>query len=605
MPISSGSASRRRPPARVRAHLLTALATAFLVASCVDSDAVRSTQPLDDGDGEVVVVGVDPEFAPYSFLEDDGSLRGMVVDLVQEVATIQEMRLSFRTAPTAQLRRALRRGEIDVVPHWPQTAEPPDGILVSLAHFDVPDGVFVRISDDPSQPKGSTPLGELLQNHTAVVQDEDPAYEFVAERVPVEQILVEPSTAAALRRLAGGDGDYALVPRRTGTYLLRSLDLDNLSQLPTKLAYTRGLSFAVRDDRKELMEEFERGMVILTENGTYERIFNQWVQFPADEGPDLRWLLGVLGATIFLLGLSTVWSWSLRRTVARRTAELRAEEAERRRLEAQIQQTQKLESLGILAGGVAHDFNNLLMGILGNVSLARHGEPGAKLEERLEEIERAGREAAELTGQMLAYSGRGSFSVQRLDLSSLVQDLMPWISAHVSPDARIALDLAEELPQVEGDEDQLRQLIQNLVTNASEALEDDDGLIRLATSSRNCDAEQLAETYLHPRLPAGPYVVLHVSDSGQGMEPDVLERVFDPFFSTKFTGRGLGLAATLGIVRGHRGAIQIHSTPGEGTRVRVFLPTAADAPSAEYPRLDLSAESVPETEREEEPVTAG
>ena len=568
------------PPTRAAAVLCLGL----LVAACGGSRSVQDVRPLDEGAGDQIVVGVDPELPPYSFLDAEGEIRGMIVDLVREVAALENLQLSFRTGPTAQLRRALRRGEIDVVPHWPQTTEAPSGVLVSLPHSDVSDGVFVRESTGPSA-KGGRPLTEWLLSHSAVVQEEDPAYEFVAGALADDQILVEVSASASLRRLAGGDGDYALVPSRSGIFLVRSLGLDNLSVLPSTFdAYTRSFSIAVRDDDEELLAQFERGMVIVTENGSYRRIYNEWEQFSGDEGRDLRWLVAVLGATLFLLGLSTVWSWSLRRTVARRTAELRAEETERRRLEAQIQQTQKLESLGILAGGVAHDFNNLLMGILGNVSLARHSEQGhpehsAKLEERLTEIERAGRRAAELTQQMLAYSGKGSFSVGRLDFSTLVRDLDPWISTHVSNDARIALDLAADLPEVEGDEDQLRQLMQNLVTNASEALPDGHGVIRLATSSRSCDAELLAETFLHPRLPAGTYVVLHVSDDGSGMEPEVLERVFEPFFSTKFTGRGLGLAASLGIVRGHRGAIQIDSKLGQGTRVRVYFP-AADAHAA-------------------------
>lgn len=587
----------------------TVVATSLLPAACLAGMAlaacggpggVHDVAPLDEGDGERVVVGVDPELPPYSFLDDAGELRGMVIDLMHELAKVQQLDMTFRFASGGQLQKALLHSDVDIVPHWPQTTETPDGITLSLPHTHVADSIFVREGTDGRVPAIAGRPIDWLRQHRAVVSRLDPSYEFAIQNLPPDQIMVEPTPAATLRRLAGGDGDYVLIPESTGLALLRSNGFDNLRALPTTVdAYTRSLAFAVREGDPELLEELEGGMVILTENGTYLRIYNQWKQYSAEEGPDLRWLLGVLGATVFLLGLSTVWSWSLRRTVARRTTALRAEEAERRRLEAQIQQTQKLESLGILAGGVAHDFNNLLMGILGNASLARHTEPGPKLEERLADIERAGRRAAELTEQMLAYSGKGSFQVRRLDLSRCVQDLDDWLAGHVSDDARVALDLTFGLPAVEGDADQIRQLLKHLITNASEALEDGRGIIRLATWSRYYDAGTLAETYLHPRLPAGSYVVLEVSDDGTGMEPSVEERVFDPFFSTKFTGRGLGMAAVLGIVRGHRGAIRIDSTPGEGTRVRVFLPAADAVGTADDDDLDDTDPGLPEADATE------
>ncbi|MDA8018629.1 MAG: transporter substrate-binding domain-containing protein [Thermoanaerobaculia bacterium] len=581
-------------------YLSIAVALGCFVAACDDSGTVRDAVPLSDA--HRVMVGVDPEMPPYSFLDEDGSLRGMVVDLVQEMAAVLDLELAFRTAPPAELRRALREGEIDVIPHWPQTAEPPHGVLVSLPHSDISDSIFVRESGGPRSLVGSFLVDWLLENQ-AVVQGEDPAYEFASQRLTDRQILTESSPAAALRRLAGGDGDYALLPSRTGILLVRSLGLENLHVLPVNLdSYTRSLCFAVHDDDDELLAEFERGMVILTENGTYLRIYNEWEQFSSEDGPDLRWLVAVAGGSLFLLGLSTVWSWSLRRTVARRTVALRTEEAQRRRLEAQIQEARKLESLGILAGGVAHDFNNLLMGILGNASLARHSERGSDLEQRLAEIERAGRQAAGLTKQMLAYSGKGSFRFVRLDLSNLIRDLEDWISAHVAETTFLTLELAADLPKVEGDRDQLRQLLQNLLANASEALEGERGAIRLATSSRYCDAALLAETYLHPRLPAGTYVLLEVADDGVGMKREVLDRVFDPFFSTKFTGRGLGLAASLGIVRGHRGAIRIESKPGSGTRVRVYLPAVDDVPQG---AADSSHDAAADDSIDERPPDTG
>ena len=248
---------------------------------------------------------------------------------------------------------------------------------------------------------------------------------------------------------------------------------------------------------------------------------------------------------------------------------------ERKRLEAQMQHAQKLESLGVLAGGIAHDFNNLLVGILGNASLGLMDvAPDSELHELLKDIETAALRAADLTKQMLAYSGRGRFLVKPLDLSAMVQEMAHLLQSAISKRAALQFDFGHDVPQVEADGTQLRQVVMNLITNASDALAGQNGTIALRTGVRWCDRESLESPYLDYELEEGVYAFVEVRDTGIGMTPETMERIFDPFFSTKFTGRGLGLAATLGIVRGHRGTITVDSTPGEGTAIRVFLPVA-------------------------------
>ncbi|HEX4936926.1 MAG TPA: PAS domain S-box protein, partial [Gemmatimonadaceae bacterium] len=254
---------------------------------------------------------------------------------------------------------------------------------------------------------------------------------------------------------------------------------------------------------------------------------------------------------------------------------------ERKRLEAQMQHAQKLESLGVLAGGIAHDFNNLLVGILGNASLALMDvDPQSELHELLHDIETAALRAADLTRQMLAYSGRGRFVVKPLDLSTLVQEMAHLLQTAISKRALLAFDFAPDVPPVEADATQLRQVVMNLITNASDALGGENGAITLRTGVRWCDRATLHSPYLDYDLDEGAYAFVEVRDTGMGMTPETLQRIFDPFFSTKFTGRGLGLAATLGIVRGHRGTITVDSTPGEGTTFRVYFPVAATATTA-------------------------
>jgi PAS domain S-box-containing protein len=272
----------------------------------------------------------------------------------------------------------------------------------------------------------------------------------------------------------------------------------------------------------------------------------------------------------------------------RDVTEARRVEEQRRRLEAHMQEAQKLESLGVLAGGIAHDFNNLLAVVLGNDALAMsEAKPGSRLAKQLERIRSAAKHAQALTSQMLTYSGKASISLKPLDLSRLVEEMSDLLEASISKKCRLEIALAHSRTLVEGDPTQLRQVILNLVTNASEALGDDrSGRIALRSGLMTADAAYLADTFGVGDLAAGEYVYLEVSDPGQGIDEETRNRIFEPFFSTKFTGRGLGLASVLGIVRSHRGAIKLVTGAGDGTRFRVLLPPAAGTalPAASGPR---------------------
>ncbi|MGA2497108.1 MAG: response regulator [Tepidisphaeraceae bacterium] len=254
------------------------------------------------------------------------------------------------------------------------------------------------------------------------------------------------------------------------------------------------------------------------------------------------------------------------------TERKRAEE-ERLALQRQMEQTQRLESLGVLAGGIAHDFNNLLMVVLGYADLAmRQASPMSPARESLAEIEKAGRRAAELCRQMLAYSGRGKFILETIVLGSLVEEMAHLLKATISKKAMLTLDLEKSIPPMEGDAAQVRQIVMNLITNASEAIGDRSGVIRISTGAMECSRAHLSATYLDDNLAEGLYVYIEVADTGCGMSRETIGRMFEPFFTTKFTGRGLGMAAVLGIVRGHKGAIHISSELGTGTTIRVLFP---------------------------------
>ena len=248
---------------------------------------------------------------------------------------------------------------------------------------------------------------------------------------------------------------------------------------------------------------------------------------------------------------------------------------EREELERSMAQAQKLESLGVLAGGIAHDFNNLLVGILGNAELAQAELPeGSEAGELVRQIEHAATRAADLTRQMLAYAGRARFIVEPIDINRMISDVIDLVSAAISKKATLRFDFADGLSLIDADPTQLRQVLMNLLVNASDALEDRAGTISVATRPVNADRALLRSLVLGADLPEGPYVRLVVRDTGGGMTAETMTRVFEPFFSTKFAGRGLGLAAVLGIMRSHKGAIGLDSEPGRGTTFTLLLPSS-------------------------------
>ena len=260
------------------------------------------------------------------------------------------------------------------------------------------------------------------------------------------------------------------------------------------------------------------------------------------------------------------------------------------KLQHKLEQTQKLDSLGLLAGGVAHDFNNLLTAIIGHASLVAEDLPeGSAAHGSMHLLQETAHRAADLCRQMLAYSGRGRFAVRTIELSGFVRDTAELLKSTVPKNIALQLDLAADLPPIEGDTAQLQQVAMNLVVNAADALGDAGGAIRLATRLVHADRALFETMYLAPQLTEGDYVVLQVSDTGCGMSPETAAKVFDPFFSTKFTGRGLGLAAVLGIVRGHHGAIKVESTPGKGSTFTLLFPASVKAPAAHPAAADAAS----------------
>jgi two-component system, cell cycle sensor histidine kinase and response regulator CckA len=257
------------------------------------------------------------------------------------------------------------------------------------------------------------------------------------------------------------------------------------------------------------------------------------------------------------------------------TAQRQAENR-RREIEEKMRQPQKLEGLGVLAGGIAHDFNNLLTGILGNTYLMQHElPPDSDLRGSIRAIESAAGRAAELTAQMLAYSGQGQYALKRVELAAELAGFEDLIRASISKRALLEIDLGKDMPFIEIDPNQLQQIVINLTTNASEAIGDANGIIRIAAGVRHFEREVLRKSQVNIEdLQPGDYAFIKISDTGCGFDERDVGRLFEPFYTTKFTGRGLGLAAVLGIVRSRGGGIFVSSEPGHGSSFTIILPQA-------------------------------
>jgi len=253
-----------------------------------------------------------------------------------------------------------------------------------------------------------------------------------------------------------------------------------------------------------------------------------------------------------------------------------------KKLQSQMEHTQRLESLGMLAGGIAHDFNNLLTPILGNAALAAMKlDDDSPVMKYLEQIEQSSERAATLCQQMLAYSGKGQFEVNVIDLSEMVQEMTQLLEVSISKHAQLNYHLAESaLPTVKVDVAQMQQVIMNLIINASDSMGDENGEIYISTGIMDADSTYLNSGIIDEQLPEGGYVYLEVSDTGCGMDKETQARIFDPFFTTKALGHGLGMSAVLGIIKAHKGVLKLYSEPGQGTMFRILLPTS-DQPAIE------------------------
>ena len=275
-------------------------------------------------------------------------------------------------------------------------------------------------------------------------------------------------------------------------------------------------------------------------------------------------------------------------------SQLEREAANRERVERELQQTrsdleqrQRLESLGLLAGGIAHDFNNLLMGILGRASLLRANPALHDSSDDLESIERAARQAGELCEHLLAFAGGQRTDPQPTDLNALLRQLERLVAGTLPGNVVVDLQLSDDLPAVRIDRPQVQKVLLNMIVNASDAMQPGGGRVMIRTRASHCEATYFVGAHPPQEREPGEYVLLEVADTGHGMDAETLSRVFEPFFSTKASGRGLGLSLALGTLRAHDGAIRVSSEQGLGARFELIFPARREVTAVTLPtRID-------------------
>jgi PAS domain S-box-containing protein len=352
---------------------------------------------------------------------------------------------------------------------------------------------------------------------------------------------------------------------RVNAALSKMLGLPQLAGAPMKAIEMAGLSHRIHRNGKDLLPS-ELPMHVAGVTG--KNVHDEQEQIVRSDGTVLDVLsfaAPVFDENLQVRGVLNAW----------------VDISERKRLEQRLHRAERMKSLGAMAAGIAHDFNNLLTSILGNGCLAAECVP--KQSEALQHIAASmdsAQQASALVQKVLAYTGHSSHTLRPMNLGEAVRIMKPWLGTLAAPGPAILLDIAPGLPNILADGGEVRQVIRNLVLNAAEATLRKAGDIEIRV-----DCCELSGTEPHLILPdenfkPGRYVWLEVTDHGSGMPPEIAERAFDPFFSTKFLGRGLGLSEVLGIMRAHSGAVRLSTAPIRGTTVQLFFPVG-----------ELSAES--------------
>jgi polar amino acid transport system substrate-binding protein len=546
----------------------------------------------EDGAPRTVIVGGDRDYPPYEFLDHDGEPAGYNVDLTRAIAEVMGVRVEIRLGGWDEMRSALREGRIDALQGMSVSDDRERQVDFTPPHTVVQHAIWAR--------KETAPLASLeaLRGHRVVLHQGGIMDDVLTKAGMGAYLVRTPTPADALRLLASGEGEYAVVAILPGTYITRQLGLSNLRPVATNVA-SHLYAYAVRDGDAELRARLSEGLAILKQTGRYEQIYDRWLGVL--EPPSVTWRVFLkYGAVVFvplvvgLLG-ALAWTRSLHRQVAQRTASLAREVAEReraaellRRQQQQLVQADKMAALGVLVSGVAHEINNpngflllnlpTLKGIyldalevldahrraageftLGGIDYATVRDEVPRM---LDEMQGGARRIKRIVEDLKDFARREDApAFEEVDLNAVVQAAVRLVEPSLrKATRRFTASYAPGLPAVRGNAQRIEQVVVNLVLNACEALPDAGRAVAVTTGAD----------------PAGGAAFVRVADEGVGIAAEHLPRLTDPFFTTKREsgGTGLGLSVSAGIVKEHGGALAFDSRVGAGTTVTATFPAA-------------------------------
>jgi polar amino acid transport system substrate-binding protein len=527
---------------------------------------VSGLLPAGTASAERLVVGIDQAFPPHQFVDDQGIPAGFDLEIFEAVARSEGIDFEVRAAPWFEVRRQLEEGEIDAVPGMVWSPVRDEKLEFSAPIFLAGYAAFVRAESDVHQ------LSDLEGRVVAVERGDIWEDRILERHYPVE-LDSAPTPLVALQHLAGGRADAAILLRNQGLFLARQLSGHGIRTLGTTdtsmgLGETVAIRVAVPRGSRNLLARLNDGLTAIRASGQHDAIYERWFgvlrEVPFWERRAVRLLVAGAAAAAFGLLASMLWSRMLARRVAERTRSLAEAEEEKRSLQAQLLQAQKMDALGRLAAGVAHDFNNVLTVIMGGLELGKASiPPGDRAERVLTAANTAARSARDLIAQLLTFSRAGDVKPTRMNWNDLLDENEAMLERLLGSRAKFRVDRAPELPDVMLDRSQALQVVLNLAVNARDAMAASGGGTVWIETSRVEGSEPTQ-------------VRLSVSDTGRGMDAETRERIFEPFYTTRpGEGSGLGLSTVYGIVTRSGGTLHVMSEVGKGSRFDVDLPAGA------------------------------
>jgi len=522
--------------------------------------------------GRELVYGGDAEFPPYEYLDAQGRPAGLNVELVRAIARRERLQVRIELLPWAQVRAGLRDGSLDLAAMYRSDRRQRE-VDFAVAHELVYHEMFVARG-------GGTALRSLadLAGRRVAVQRETRGAEAVAELVPAPTVTLVDSEPDALRALAAGEVEVALVSQAVGRPFVEREALAARVAVTGPPVLLTEYAFVTARGRPALLDRVNQGIQGVKSSGEYDRLYDRWIR-PDRSAERLRlaaWALAAAGALV--LGI-VAWNRTLRRKVTLQTEALRREYEERGKVQAALAQREvalkqagRMEAIGRLAGGVAHDFNNIVTVIVSHASMLREDLAGRPEAQEAEGILAASDRAKRLTRQILALSRESPVETEPVDLGALAQGMARMLERLAGEGVRVEVAVPPAPLVVEAAPTHLEQILLNLASNGRDAMPSGG---RLTVSVDALDAAAARA----PGFDPGPCAALSVTDTGTGMDPATQARIFEPFFTTKDIGRGTGLGLATVFANVHRlsGRIVVKSSPGEGSTFTVIIPLAGAA----------------------------